>query len=79
LLTKLKEQAASEADHKSFCDKELKKNKLKRDKKTSEVEGLQAEIEEKTAQIIDMAKKISTLARADRSSQRSVRGNKDTW
>jgi len=62
LLTKLKEEAASEADHKSFCDKELKKNKLKRDKKTSEVESLSAEIEEKTAAIMDMAQKISTLA-----------------
>jgi len=62
LLEKLKEAAASEADHKAYCDKELKKNKLKREKKTAEVEGLQAEIEEKTAQIQDMANKISTLA-----------------
>jgi len=62
LLTKLKEEAASEATHKAFCDKELHKNKLKRDKKTAEVEGLRAEIEQKTAAILDMAKKISTLA-----------------
>merc|ERR1719201_1823699 len=62
LLAKLKDEAASEADHKAYCDKELKKNKLKREKKTAEVEGLQAEIEEKTAQIQDMANKISTLA-----------------
>lgn len=61
LLDKLKEEAASEADHKSYCDKELKKNKMKRDKKTSEVEGLTAEIEEKTAAIADMARKIATL------------------
>jgi len=80
LLEKLKEEAASEADHKAFCDKELKKNKLKRDKKTSEVESLQAQIEETTASINDMAKKIATLAeeqaalRADVAETTKVRG-----
>jgi len=62
LLTKLKEEAASEADHKAYCDKELKKNKLKRNKKEAEVETLRAEIDQKTAAINDMAKKIATLA-----------------
>jgi len=62
LLAKLKEEAASEADHKAFCDKELHKNKNKRDKKTAEVDGLNAEIEQKKASIMDMAKRISTLA-----------------
>lgn len=47
LLTKLKEEAASEADHKAYCDKELKKNKLKRNKKEAEVETLRAQIDEK--------------------------------
>jgi len=62
LLTKLKEEAASEADHKAYCDEELKKNKLKRNKKQAEVDGLNAEIEQTTASIMDMAKRISTLA-----------------
>jgi len=70
LLEKLKEEAASEADHKAFCDKELKKNKLKRNKKNAEVESLSAEIEQKAAAIMDMAKKISTLAEE----QASLRG-----
>jgi len=70
LLEKLKEEAASEADHKAFCDKELKKNKLKRNKKEAEVESLSAEIEQKAAAIMDMAKKISTLAEE----QASLRG-----
>jgi len=70
LLEKLKEEAASEADHKAFCDKELKKNKLKRNKKEAEVESLSAEIEQKAAAIMDVAKKISTLAEE----QASLRG-----
>merc|ERR1719265_2293665 len=62
LLAKLKDEAASEADHKAYCDKELKKNKLRRNKKEAEVASLTAEIEEKTASINDMAKDIATLA-----------------
>merc|ERR1719265_802285 len=72
LLEKLKEEAASEADHKAFCDKELKKNKLKRNKKEAEVESLSAEIEQKAAAIMDMAKKISTLAEEQASLRKEV-------
>merc|ERR1719310_2489305 len=45
LLQKLKEEAAAEAEHKAWCDEELKKNKLKRDKLTIEQKTLLAEIE----------------------------------
>merc|ERR1719265_1933768 len=62
LLAKLKEEAAAEADHKAWCDKELKENKLKRNKKTADSEKYMAEIEDLTAQIDSAAKKISTLA-----------------
>jgi chromosome segregation ATPase len=62
LLEKLKEEAASEADHKDYCDKELKKNKMRRNKKEAEVESLTAEIEQKAAAIADMGKKLATLA-----------------
>merc|ERR1712070_768851 len=51
LLAKLKEEAAAEADHKAWCDKELKDNKLKRNKKTAQSEKLQAEIEDLIATI----------------------------
>merc|ERR1719359_343247 len=62
LLAKLKEEAAAEADHKAWCDKELKDNKLKRNKKTAQSEKYMAAIEDLTAQIDTAAKKISTLA-----------------
>merc|ERR1719265_1074136 len=62
LLAKLKEEAAAEADHKAWCDKELKENKLKRNKKTAQSEKYMAAIEDLTAQIDTMSKKISTLA-----------------
>lgn len=61
LLAKLKEEAAAEADHKAWCDKELKDNKMKRNKKTAQSEKLQAQIEETNADIDTMAKTIVTL------------------
>jgi chromosome segregation ATPase len=63
LLAKLKEEAAAEADHKAWCDKELKDNKNKRNKKTAQSEKLQAEIEDLTATIASQGKKIATLAK----------------
>jgi hypothetical protein len=72
LLDKLKEEAASEAEHKAYCDKELKSNKLKRDKFTAEIEKLRPEIELKGVTIADMAKKISTLAEEQASLRTSM-------
>jgi len=61
LLAKLKEEAAAEADHKQWCDEQLKENKLKRNKQTAAVERLTATVQEMTGQIDDMAAKIATL------------------
>jgi len=63
LLAKLKEEAAAEATHKQWCDEQLKENKLKRDKKTTQVDKLTAEVEELTSTIADMATKLKTLAK----------------
>merc|ERR1719277_1160362 len=63
MLEKLKEEAASEADHKAWCDEELKNNKLKRNEKTAEVNKLMAEVESKTATIADMGASIEKLAK----------------
>lgn len=62
LLARLKEEAASEADHKAFCDEELRTNKLKREKLGSAASRLHAEIEEKTMAIAKMANQIAALA-----------------
>jgi len=62
LLARLKEEAAAEAEHKNWCDQQMKNNKLKREKKTARVAGLIAQIEEITGQIEGMGKQIQTLA-----------------
>merc|ERR1719409_983780 len=61
LLAKLKEEAAAEADHKAWCDEQLKDNKLKRNKQTAAVERLQATVQSLQSQIEDMAATIATL------------------
>jgi hypothetical protein len=61
MIAKLKEEAAAEAAHNSWCNEQLKENKLKRDKKTSKVNLLTAQVEELTASIETMAKTIETL------------------
>lgn len=62
LLARLKQESADEADHKAFCDEELRKNKQTRKEKASEVTRLYAEIEEKVKVIAEMAKDITALA-----------------
>mmetsp|Transcript_8382 Transcript_8382/g.24077 ORF Transcript_8382/g.24077 Transcript_8382/m.24077 type:complete len:681 (-) Transcript_8382:90-2132(-) len=61
LVERLKQEAAAEADHKAWCDEQLKANKLKRNKKTARANELTAQIEDYTAQIADMGKRIETL------------------
>lgn len=62
LIEKLKDEAAQEADHKAWCDEELKTNKQRRSKKESDVARLSAEIEEKDVAIANMVKEIETLS-----------------
>jgi len=62
LLARLKEEAAAEAEHKAWCDQQLKDNKIKRDKKTAQVEKLAAEVEALAAAIAKMAEEIAVLA-----------------
>jgi chromosome segregation ATPase len=61
MLAKLKSEAAAEADHKAWCDEQLKENKLKRNKKTAGVERLTAEVQDLTSTIEGMGQDIETL------------------
>jgi outer membrane murein-binding lipoprotein Lpp len=63
LLSKLKEEAAAEADHKAWCDKELNKNKLKRERKASQVSTLTAEVDNLQSTIQSMASEIAQLSK----------------
>eukprot|EP00927_Polykrikos_kofoidii_P024697 TRINITY_DN223_c0_g1_i1.p1 TRINITY_DN223_c0_g1~~TRINITY_DN223_c0_g1_i1.p1 ORF type:complete len:663 (-),score=133.89 TRINITY_DN223_c0_g1_i1:106-2094(-) len=62
LLSRLQEEAAAEATHKSWCDEELKKNKLKREKHQASVDRLTSKVDAISSQISTMGNDISTLA-----------------
>lgn len=62
MISKLKEAASVEAEHKAWCDEQLKANKLKRNKKTAQVNKLVADIEGMEANIADMGEKIKQLS-----------------
>merc|ERR1719450_2015663 len=62
MVAKLKEEAGEEAEHKAWCEKEMTKNKAKRDKKSSQVDTLKAEVEETKSTISSMASSISEIS-----------------
>merc|ERR1719428_2223404 len=63
MITRLLEEANAEAEQKGFCDKELGTNKITRDKLTSEIEELDAAIEEGKAFILKLTEDIATLTK----------------
>jgi len=64
LITRLEEEAAEEAEHKAWCDEELKTNKQTRDEKTETVETLHAQIDQLQASIQKLGEEISELTKA---------------
>jgi chromosome segregation ATPase len=63
MITRLLEEANAEAEQKGFCDKELGMNKVTRDKLSSEIDELDAAIEEGKAFILKMTEDIATLTK----------------
>jgi len=64
LIVKLMEQANAEADHNAFCKTELATNKMTRENKQAEVEGLMAAVDEHTAKSVQLANEIADLSSA---------------
>jgi len=64
LIVKLMEEGTSETEHKGWCDTELTTNKQTRDKKTSEINELESNIEDLTATIAQLTQDISDLTAA---------------
>jgi len=63
MITRLLEEANADAEQKGFCDKELGMNKITRDKLTSEIDELDAAIEEGKAMIMKLTEDIATLTK----------------
>jgi len=65
LIARLETEAGEEADHKKFCDTELKANKLSREEKTRKSEELTTKIETLTANINNLAQNIADLSKQE--------------
>jgi histone H3/H4 len=70
LVVRLMEEANEEAEHKGWCDKELKTNTQTRKTKAEAVESLQAEIDELNASIAKLTDTIGDKASTGRESKK---------
>mmetsp|Transcript_41078 Transcript_41078/g.89550 ORF Transcript_41078/g.89550 Transcript_41078/m.89550 type:complete len:684 (+) Transcript_41078:496-2547(+) len=87
LITRLMNEANEEATHKGFCDTELGMNKNVRDEKTSSVDKLTAEVEERNAKDNQLKNRLAKLtedvselnkAMASATAQRNTEHEKNT-
>merc|ERR1711953_771899 len=63
MITRLLEEAREDAKHEGFCDKEMGKSKITRNKLTEDIDSLDAAIEEGKATIQKLADDTATLTR----------------
>merc|ERR1719219_400528 len=61
MITRLLEEAVEDAKHEGFCDKEMGKSKITRNKLTEDIDGLEAAIEKGKATIQTLADDTATL------------------
>jgi len=61
MITRLLNEANEDAQHEGFCDKEIGKSKVTRNKLSEDIDGLQAAIEEGKATIMHLTEEIATL------------------
>merc|ERR1719235_69842 len=61
MIEKLEADAAKEASHKAFCDKEMKETKAKKEDKESDLDTLGTKIDKATSKIAKLKEEIATL------------------
>jgi len=61
MIEKLEADAAKEASHKAFCDKEMKETKAKKEEKESDLDTLGTKIDKATSKIAKLTEEIATL------------------
>merc|ERR1719440_1445322 len=61
MIEKLEAEAAKEAAHKAFCDKEMSKTKAKKEDKETELDDLSTKIDKATSKIAKLKEEVATL------------------
>merc|ERR1712216_926293 len=72
LIVRLMEEANEEAEHKGWCDTELSTNEQTRKEKTTQVEGLHAEIDELEASLTQLTEEITESQEAQTAVSQAV-------
>merc|ERR1719401_1575105 len=62
MITRLLEEAKQDADHEGFCDTEMGKSKITRNKLTEEIDSLTAACDDGKATILQLTETIKTLS-----------------
>jgi len=63
MITRLLEEAKGDADHEGFCDTEIGKSTVTRNRLSEEIDALSAAVEDGKATILDLTKSTETLSR----------------
>merc|ERR1719491_495252 len=63
MITRLLNEANEDAQHEGFCDKEIGKSKVTRNKLSEDIDGLEAAVEEGKATIMMLTEEIATLSK----------------
>merc|ERR1719326_1217062 len=61
MIEKLEAEAAKEAAHKAFCDKEMSETKAKKEDKETELDDLSTKIDKATSKIAKLKEEVATL------------------
>merc|ERR1719252_369169 len=61
MIEKLEADAAKEAAHKAFCDKEMSETKAKKEDKETELDDLSMKIDKATSKIAKLKEEVATL------------------
>merc|ERR1719487_2911255 len=63
MITRLLNEANEDAQHEGFCDKEIGKSKVTRNKLSEDIDALEAAVEDGKATIMMLAEEIATLSK----------------
>merc|ERR1719235_3041447 len=73
MITRLLNEANEDAQHEGFCDKEIGKSKVTRNKLSEDIDALQAAVEDGKATIMMLAEEIATLTKEVADSDAAVK------
>merc|ERR1719421_2654430 len=79
MIEKLEADAAKEAGHKAFCDKEMSETKAKKEEKESDLDTLGTKIDKATSKIATLTEELGAIAAAQKEADEIRMAEKEAW